>query len=81
MIVGSNPDPDDATTIMTTWHEDDSLDDTLWYFLNTTWPDDRYSETCRAAIAVSIAGSDVWHERIGLALRSPRQFSEEGEAT
>lgn len=70
------PEPEESI-VMSTWHDEQSLDDALWYFLNNTWPDDPYFETCRAALAISIGGEREWEERIKYALRDPRRFSKE----
>lgn len=74
-----NPDSsrDDGASIMTTWHAEDSLDDALWFFLNTANPDEQYSERCNAALAVSIGGGPSRLDRIRFALKSPHRFSAE----
>jgi len=38
--------------LMSTWHVDESLDRALWFFINCTFPDERYAETCRSAFVV-----------------------------
>lgn len=73
--VGVNPALDDDPVIMTTWHKEESLDDALWYFLNSTFPDDQYADNCHAALAVSIGLFSEYQERIEFALTSPREFS------
>jgi hypothetical protein len=45
--------------IMTTWHEKDSLDEALWFFLTTTWPDDAYFENCKSSLAIVVGNSDL----------------------
>jgi hypothetical protein len=49
--------------IMTTWHEEDSLDETLWFFVSCAIPDDAYQNTSRSALVISI-GNPVWDEQI-----------------
>ena len=44
--------------IMTTWHAKESLDDALWFFLRSSWPDDAYFETTRAALAITVGSAD-----------------------
>lgn len=56
--------------IMTTWHERDSLDDALAFFLGAAMPADDYRVTCRSWLAVPI-GSDDWAARIASALTYP----------
>ena len=75
-VVLVGPDPsDDVAPVMTTWHQDDSLDEALWFFLNSTWPDDQYFDDCRSAIAITVGGSREFQDRIAFALTYPREFS------
>lgn len=48
--------------IMTTWHEKDSLDEALWFFLASTWPDDGYFDNCQSSLAIVIGNSDLGTE-------------------
>jgi hypothetical protein len=75
LSVGPNPHPETYPGIMTTWHENDPLDDALWFFLGSTWPDDGYADDCKAAIAITIGLRRDLQERIDFALGNPRQFS------
>ena len=67
-VIFDEPLADDAPVIMTTWHQDDSLDEALWYFLRTTWPHDAYIDTCRSALALTIANQD-WADHVERRLR------------
>ena len=49
--------------IMTTWHSDDSLDEALWFFLRSAFPDDGYAATTQSALAISVGRHD-WDEHI-----------------
>lgn len=49
--------------IMTTWHDDESIDETLWFFLFNTFPDDKYFDTCKTAIVISVGNSE-WEEQL-----------------
>src|ERR1700681_2388283 len=49
--------------IMTTWHSEDSLDDALWFFVYSAYPDDGYLDTCRSALALTV-GHPEWDEHI-----------------
>jgi hypothetical protein len=40
--------------VMTTWHDKDSLDDAIAFFLDSACPTDRYLNDCRTALAVTI---------------------------
>jgi hypothetical protein len=54
--------PSDSV-IMTTWHNDESLEDALWFFVNSSFPDAVYAETCRTGIAVTI-GNNKWASQV-----------------
>ena len=47
------------SVIMTTWHDDESLEDALWFFVNNSFPDAAYEDTCHTGIAVTI-GNRQW---------------------
>ena len=48
--------------IMTTWHDDEPLEEAISYFMNCAIPDEAYQRTCRDWIFAPVASSD-W-ERI-----------------
>lgn len=54
--------PSDSV-IMTTWHDDESLEDALWFFVNCSSPDAAYEDTCRIGIAVTI-GNSQWATQV-----------------
>ena len=60
--------------LMTTWHADESLRETLWYFINSAFPDDHFVESTRSMVAISIANSD-WATECREALIDPGQFT------
>jgi hypothetical protein len=64
--------PDDSC-IMTTWHEDETLEQALWFFLVCTGPAQPYDESTQAALAISI-GSSAWAETIRSALSDSKAF-------
>ena len=64
--------PDDAC-IMTSWHDNESLENAILFFLSNTWPDDRYFNSTHAALAVSI-GPASWAAEIEAALERPDEF-------
>ncbi len=57
------------SVIMTTWHADERLDDALWYFLRTTFPDDAYFDTTRSALAI-VVGHPEWAEQVERRMRN-----------
>ena len=44
--------------IMTTWHDDEPLDEAIWYFLRTSFPDDAYWHTSGSAVAIVVGNAD-----------------------
>ncbi len=57
----------ESPLIMTTWHDGDSLDEALWFFVSDAHPVDEYSSTCRCAVAISI-GNAAWAKHIRVRL-------------
>jgi hypothetical protein len=51
------------SVIMTTWHKDESLEDALWFFVNNSFPDAAYEDTCRTGIAITI-GNTQWATQV-----------------
>jgi hypothetical protein len=49
--------------VMTTWHANDSLEETLWYFMNCAFADQGYERTCQEWIVAPI-GNAEWEQRI-----------------
>jgi hypothetical protein len=64
--------PEDSC-IMTTWHDSEPLDEAIWFFLASAWPDEPYFETTRSSLAISI-GSHEWSAAISAALGDVREF-------
>ena len=58
-----NPDETDEDVIMTTWHEDQALDEALWFAVNNAFPAGAYEETCKTLVAIAI-GSQDWGSQI-----------------
>lgn len=59
--------------IMTTWHESETIDEALRFFLVDAWPDDHFLNSTRAALAVSV-GSYKLKLTISSALHNVRGF-------
>jgi hypothetical protein len=53
--------------LMSTWHEHESLEQTLWYFLNLAEPDKKYEKCCGSALVVSVA-SNKWSNQLRMCL-------------
>ena len=62
---------DDESTIMTTWHDDQSLEESVWFALNVAFPDDRFFDECKSVVAVCIGSTSLATE-IAKALERPR---------
>jgi hypothetical protein len=59
--------------IMTTWHDKESLDSALWFFLFSTFPDDGYG-VIHGGLAISI-GNPAWDEQIRRRLADVELFN------
>jgi hypothetical protein len=66
---------DDAYT-NTTWHDDEDLDDALWYALVADMPPEAYVDSCRAILAIAVGRRD-WADRIERAFADSGRFIEE----
>ncbi len=55
--------------VMTTWHEEETLDDALSYLLVLAHPEVAYGATCKSRLAISV-GSAAWASQIETRLRS-----------
>lgn len=63
-VVGDNPPLTEWGDVMTTWHENESLEEALEFFVFDTYPDDTYAPNgCDRAFLFSI-GSDDWSRAI-----------------
>ena len=71
--VGESGDRTDSV-VMTTWHENESLEDALWFFLFNTFPDGSFEQTTRSGLAV-IVGNRDWGAVIPGGLRDPEAFA------
>ena len=40
--IGPNPPPTMDRVVMTTWHDDKSLAEAIWFVLHNSWPDESY---------------------------------------
>jgi len=50
---GSTPATD--PTLMTTWHDDDSLSEAIWFARHVAIPIDAYFDECRSIIAICVS--------------------------
>ena len=64
------------STLMTTWHDDESLDDALWHLLFTAWPPAGDESAFYSIVAVSV--NDInWADQITSRLSDIRRFGDE----
>jgi len=59
ILSDANPESTDENVVMTTWHEDDSFEEALWYFVNSAGPAKDYAGTCKDWI-VAVVGDEEW---------------------
>jgi hypothetical protein len=66
----------DEAFVMTTSHDDEELDDGLWFSLFTTLPSEEYIETCGALVAVVVDDAG-WGEHVETNLTDLDRFNDE----
>ena len=71
--VGLVPKSTVRSVVMTTWHDDESLEETLGFVLTAAIPDEAYAEECGSTLGISI-GSSQWAAEIRRAFSRPREF-------
>ena len=64
----------ESADVMTTWHENEDLDDALW-FAAFAAPADDYTETCRAVLAI-VVDQPEWSARVEADLRNFEAFND-----
>ena len=65
----------EESIIMTTWRNDEILQEALYFFLNETWPDEYYEGTTLSSLAIVI-GNQEWSEIVKKALMEPGKFND-----
>lgn len=74
--VGNGFTPGTDSTLMTTWHDDDSLADAIWFAIFTAHPIDTYFDECRTVIAVCV-GCPNWAADVRAAFTDSKRFSDQ----
>jgi len=54
---------DSGSVVMTTWHDNEPLEEALWFAVVNTVPAPPYDEDCTSVIAVSVSNQD-WNDLI-----------------
>jgi hypothetical protein len=63
VIANRNLGETDEDVIMTTWHEDEALDEALWFAVNSAYPAGAYEGTCETLLAIAVGNQD-WGRQI-----------------
>jgi hypothetical protein len=63
VLVDRNPGETDEDVIMTTWHDDETLEEALWFAVNNAFAVGNYEQTCMTLVTVTVANQD-WGSRI-----------------
>lgn len=74
--VGDGFTPATDPTLMTTWHENYSLADAIWFAMHVALPIDLYFEECRSVVVICI-GCPHWAAEIRSAFSDSKRFSDE----
>lgn len=72
--VGDGLDFDESASAVTTWHEDDSLEEALRFFLRDTNPMDRLRGATKCGLAIVLGDTDGRWDRVQSALAQPAEF-------
>jgi hypothetical protein len=62
-VVSRNPGETDEDVIMTTWHEDETIEEALWFAVNSAFPAGAYEQTCKTFVTIAV-GSQDWGSQI-----------------
>lgn len=72
IAVDFDPEADfDSDATLTTWHDDEPLDEALWYALFCSWNDDKEIKALLAIV------DPRWREEVERRLRDPEEFNRE----
>jgi hypothetical protein len=60
--------------LMTTSHDDESLEEALWFAVHCAFPDTPYEESCRDVVVIAVA-EPAWEQRMNayLTMGAPLQ--------
>jgi hypothetical protein len=70
---GHDDDSDDDSVVMTSWHDDEPLEEALWFAIFTQYPAGKYLDNFRSLVAASV-GNEKWAREIRAALIDPHAF-------
>ena len=69
-VVGDGSGPSESPSIMTTWHETETLEEALWFALDAAAPADCFAKSCKSLVAISVASAE-WSSIIRAAYTDP----------
>jgi len=65
--VATNIESTDDNVVMTTWHDDETLSEALWYFVNSAFAVEKYRADCKDWLTIVI-GNPAWETEARAAL-------------
>jgi hypothetical protein len=68
-IIETGIETDDDSVVMTTWHDDESLEEALEFLVYTAVPGDAWNATCRASL-VAVIGNEDWAAEVRRLIRT-----------
>ena len=74
VIVERDPNETEKSVTLTSWHDDESLDEALWYFLNAAFPTDDYREGCQAEL-IAVVSNEAWAGQVKARLADPQSLN------
>ena len=63
VLADRNFNETDEDVVMTTWHDDETLEEALWFAVNSAFAVGAYEQTCKTLVAVTIENQD-WGSQI-----------------
>ena len=72
--IGPTPPATMDKVVMTTSHQDEPLEEAIWFALNCAWPDEAYCEGCDSMLGL-VVGNSAWSGELRAALADTRTFS------
>ena len=72
-----DPAETEGTVVPTTWHDNEPLEEAVWYFAHNAYPSDDFDKSCQDWVALSI-GNDEWEQELR---KSFAEINSESERT
>jgi hypothetical protein len=68
-----NPEEDDDSVILTTWHGDETLDETLWFFVGVAAASESFADSCTSWVATSV-NHPGWAEHMKIRMEGSKDL-------